>query len=377
MTNRHLTILRTILSQPVSPFHEEGVVACVRQWAQQRGVDFAQDQAGNVVLRYRHGSGGGRGPRPTWVFTAHMDHPGFVVDSQQGQVVQARFLGSVQKRYFAGSRVRLLIGPKEVPARVLSARSVEKKPWLACRLELIKEGRQGGRRPPWPPQAPPGTLGCWDFPAVKITGKRVRARGCDDLVGVAAAVCAMEEIARRHPAAPALFTRAEEAGLVGALEACRLGSLPRRSLIIALETSKAGPQAQLGQGVVLRAGDRAMTWDAGLLMHLDSLAGRLALRDRRFRYVRALMSGGVCESSAYSARGYRAAGLCLPLGNYHNQGKRSRPAPEVIHLDDFAAMVELLVAVAGEGASPAAARRFSRRLGQVLRSRGKFLYQKL
>jgi endoglucanase len=375
MNTRHLGVLRRLLSLPTAPFHEQAVWAFLIDWAARRGFTLRRDRAGNLLVSLP----GRRRRGPRWVFAAHMDHPGFVVDSQQGQVVQARFLGSVQKRYFAGSRVRLLIGPKEVPARVLSARSVEKKPWLACRLELIKEGRQGGRRPPWPPQAPPGTLGCWDFPAVKITGKRVRARGCDDLVGVAAAVCAMEEIARRHPAAPvaALFTRAEEAGLVGALEACRLGSLPRRSLIIALETSKAGPQAQLGQGVVLRAGDRAMTWDAGLLMHLDSLAGRLALRDRRFRYVRALMSGGVCESSAYSARGYRAAGLCLPLGNYHNQGKRSRPAPEVIHLDDFAAMVELLVAVAGEGASPAAARRFSRRLGQVLRSRGKFLYQKL
>lgn len=375
MKTHHVATLRRLLALPTAPFAEQAVASFLTDWAARRGFDLRRDRAGNLLVSLP----GSRRRGPGWVFAAHMDHPGFVVDAQRGQIVQARFLGSVHKRYFAGSRVRLPVGRKEILARVLSAKPVEKKPWLACRLEILK-AKPGGRGALSWPDVPPGTIGCWDFPAVRITGKRVRARGCDDVAGVAAAVCAMEEIARRHPGASvtALFTRAEEAGLVGALEACRLGSLPRRSLIIALETSKAGPQAKLGQGVVLRAGDRAMTWDAALLMHLDSLAGKLALRDRRFRYVRALMSGGVCESSAYAARGYRAAGLSLPLGNYHNQGPRNRPAPEKIHLDDFAAMVELLVALAGEGDGPdAAAKRFSRRLKEVLKSRGKYLYKKL
>ncbi len=67
------------------------------------------------------------------------------------------------------------------------------------------------------------------------------------------------------------------------------------------------------------------------------------------------MAGGSCEATAFGGYGYRAAGLCLPLGNYHNMGTSMRwsmasreatPRMEVISLADFHALVDLLL-VAG------------------------------
>jgi hypothetical protein len=57
---------------------------------------------------------------------------------------------------------------------------------------------------------------------------------------------------------------------------------------------------------------------------------------------RQLMSGGMCEASAAVMLGYRATGLALPLGNYHNQGPESTLAPETIRATDFLTGVALL-----------------------------------
>ena len=67
------------------------------------------------------------------------------------------------------------------------------------------------------------------------------------------------------------------------------------------------------------------------------------------------MAGGSCEATAFGGYGYRAAGLCLPLGNYHNMGNldeveggegAATPLMEVISLADFHALVDLLLVAA-------------------------------
>jgi endoglucanase len=64
------------------------------------------------------------------------------------------------------------------------------------------------------------------------------------------------------------------------------------------------------------------------------------------------MAGGSCEATAFGAYGYRAAGLCLPLGNYHNMGNLDEvelgsgpavPAMEIISLSDFHGLIDLLL----------------------------------
>ena len=86
---------------------------------------------------------------------------------------------------------------------------------------------------------------------------------------------------------------------------------------------------------------------------------------------RQLMSGGVCEASAFALYGYRTTGIAFPLGNYHNGAAEDKIEAEYIHQDDFLGGIELIVAASyrvldrGDTA-------FSRRLGDLseeLRSR--------
>jgi endoglucanase len=60
------------------------------------------------------------------------------------------------------------------------------------------------------------------------------------------------------------------------------------------------------------------------------------------------MDGGTCEATAFAGFGYRAGGLCLPLGNYHNIGKGLRPRAEYVSVSDLVQLTKLIVAAAVE-----------------------------
>jgi len=335
-----MKLLREVLSQPTAPFREDRIAALAFRFAERIGLAAARDAHGNVLLRYRPPRRRGVGH---WVFAAHMDHPGFVTTRQRGRSVWAQFRGEVAREYFRGGRVRLFAPGSELRAKVATVRRGNGSPWLTCRLELDK-----------PAEVPPGVIGMWDLPAVRIRGRGVSARAIDDIAGVAAVLCAMGRIASRRPpaAVTALLTRAEEAGFVGALGACNGGEIPPDARVVVIEASAHRSGARLGEGVVIRVGDKARIFDASLTAHLRAVAEKVAKRDRNFRFVRQLMSGGTCEATVYGLYGHTTAGLCLPLGNYHNMGPAGKIAAEKIHLDDFNNLVKLLVAVAADPAGP-------------------------
>lgn len=340
MKNSHAKILRSILEKPTAPFQEENVAAEVARWAERRDVPCARDVAGNVLLHYRRGLGR---QNIRWVLAAHMDHPGFVVTGGRGRRLRARFIGYLEQRYLVGARVRLFAPAGDVCAAVTHATGSPESSCYACRLELDE-----------PAPVPAGTLGMWDLPAMRVRGNRLSGRACDDLVGVAAVLCAFDEIiASGHPVdVTGLLTRAEEAWMVGALTACEDRSLPRDPTVISIETSKAQPRARLGDGVVVRVGDRLRTFDPSVTAHLAAVAGNLSHRGGGFRANRQLMPGGVCEATGYSLAGYPTAAVSLPLGNYHNMGRANRIQPEQIDLLDFESLVTLLAAVATDTRTP-------------------------
>ncbi|MDY7009527.1 MAG: hypothetical protein SVV80_02095 [Planctomycetota bacterium] len=331
-----MTILSSLLSQPTAPFHEEKIIEQVRRWAHRRRADFRRDKAGNVFVHYHKG----RRKGPRWVFAAHMDHPGFVVRFNRGRSVWADFFGSVEREYFPGSSVRLFCPDGEILSTVRSVRAEKGSHALLCRLEPDK-----------PADVPVGTVGMWNLPAMRIRRKRLVSRACDDVVGSAAVLCAMNEVISRKidTDVTAMLTRGEEYGFVGALAACEdHESIPRDAMIIAIETSKVMPKARLGDGVVVRVGDAMRTFDPSLTTHVTAVARALSKRDRNFRFVRQLMPGGTCESTVYNMWDYMTTALCLPLLNYHNRAPNGRIAAEQIHTDDFASLVKIIVAIAAE-----------------------------
>jgi len=340
MNRKELNVLRGLLSRPVSPFHEEAIVEWIAGWARRREVSFTRDAVGNVVLRT-----GRRRRRGGWVFAAHMDHPGFITTRRRGRNVWARFRGSVRPEYGLGERVRLFAPGGEVTATVATRRAIRPRPWWSCRLDLDA-----------PADVPPGTVGMWDVPAFRLRGKRLFARSCDDLAGVAAVLCSLERVRAAAPSADvtALLTRAEEAGFVGALAACRSGTIPRDAMVVAIEASQAHPGAPLGGGAIVRVGDATCTFDRMLDLHISAVARSLARRRKTVRFTRQLMPGGTCESTVYCVFGFRAAALAMPLGNYHNMADDGRIGPEQIDLDDFESLVSLLASLPGGAVTPEA-----------------------
>ena len=279
-----LALARSILAQPTAPFHEDAIRAeILMQLAQCPHVTAVQDDFGNVIACYRRGSGEAR-----YAFAAHMDHPAYVGEE---------FLGGVPAEY----------------------------------------------REKNPPLRDFGAFAMWDLPAFEVKDGRIYSRACDDLIGCTAIVALFHELEKTGAEACVygLFTRAEEVGFIGAIHLAQSGRLAKTLTVVSLETSseKGGP-AKMGAGVIVRVGDRTSIFDDAATAALMDAAKQADIPVQR-----CLMSGGTCEATAYQLYGYRSAGLCVALGNYHNCGPDTQIASEFVSVEDVAGMVALMVAL--------------------------------
>lgn len=331
----HKRILREMLAVPTAPFAEHFVIAHVVQFCRRRRhVTIRRDAVGNVLVRVRKGMR--RISRPVCI-TAHLDHPGFVADrtTSKGRV-RAHWRGGVPKEYFVGSRVRFFVDDTWVAGRVRSIKTVMRNGQRRVDTASIEVDGP----------VPSGSIGMWDFPDSVIRGKRIYARGCDDLAGAAAMLSAIDELARGRRSCDGyfLFTRAEEVGFIGAIAAAKGKTIPKKCFVVAMETSSERPHAKMGDGPILRVGDRASAFTPAVTAHCHRVARELSATDRSFQFQRKLMDGGTCESSAYCNLGYEATGLCVALGNYHNvDAKRKRLGPEYIDLSDYENVIKWFV----------------------------------
>lgn len=350
---RWLELAQSLLEQPTAALIENLPQKFVREFAAARpNLKLSDDAAGNLRIDYSSGSAS----RPPLVMVAHLDHPGFHVAKIDGDVAELMFLGSVSgKHAIQGSRIEFyaLGNPDPLGEGELIERD-ERTGSLRTAKAKITSGT-----------AATGGFAMWAFPGFSLEietsnpglsrahpGKIV-TRCCDDLLGAAAALSVLDEISRLAPenvALTALFTRAEEIGFLGTMEAIRLGTLPKNACVLSLECSKAFVNAPQGGGVIVRVGDAASIFDPGLTHALSLAAKKRAERDPTFKFQRKLMDGGVCEATPFCAHGFRASGLAMPLGNYHNQAfdAHDQPCmgPESVHVDDFRCEIELLVELA-------------------------------
>ena len=333
-----LAVAEALLANPTAPLVEDLPIAHVLAVAADLGLEATQDAAGNVVVRY---DGEGADPDRPLVLVAHLDHPGFSVTGSSGDTLTLEFRGGLLVDHaLPGSPLHLF--EPGAPAPVGEAA-------LATTTESA--GRlTGGTATLTSGAVPDGGFAMWGFPGFDVVDGRITGRVCDDLLGAAALLAALTEVAASRPPGVAvwgLFTRAEEVGFLGALEAIRLGTVPSGADVVSLECSKALADAPQGGGVIVRVGDRMSIFDPGLTAALASAAADLAAEDETFRFQRKLMDGGACEATAFCAAGYRASGLALPLGGYHNASD-GEPAivPETVLVADYLAEIRLLVAVA-------------------------------
>ncbi len=325
-------LVREVVSIPTASYLEGGVRAYIRGFAEQRGLQYAEDVYGNAWVRYERG----RARRPL-VLGAHMDHPGFVVTGVRGRRLDLEFRGGLSAEYGKGELVRLYRahGLEELgAARITSVRTERGR--IAGAMGQLERGLT----------AEAGDLALWDVPVFQLRGQVVHARACDDLAGCAAVLATLDRTAsaRMPGTLVGLFTRAEEVGLRGASAAARQRLLPEGALVVAVETSSmAGGRAEQGAGPIIRVGDATHVFSPRMTQWMTALAQEITELDSTFRYQRKLMDGGVTEATSYDLYGYETGAACIALGNYHNAGAGGRVAAETVHLGDLEGLVRLFV----------------------------------
>ncbi|GJQ30039.1 MAG: hypothetical protein HBSAPP03_19230 [Phycisphaerae bacterium] len=352
----HLDWLRDLTQIPTAAGREDRVIRWIKAWAAARtGIMLAEDQAGNLTLGRANTPSG----LPVVYYTAHLDHPAFVVERVVAPtVVELSFRGGVMSDYFTNARVRVFDHDDGWYTGTLTGKADAPGPFTHYTAELERVGKS----------LRVGDVGVWDLPPAGIVDGCMHTHACDDLAAAAAALAAFDVLLTRPPTQDVrlLLTRAEEVGFLGAIAAVRLGTVPKGARILALENSRSFPDSPIGGGPIVRVGDRISIFSPRLTdavaKRAEQIAGGPAQATAQqknsglpsWKWQRKLMAGGACEASVFCEAGYECTCVCLPLGNYHNMGDlaavqagtNTKPATierEFIAVADYEGLVDLLV----------------------------------
>jgi len=315
-----------LMQHPAAPYHEHAVRDEVQKICDEHSLPFELDRYGNLLVRLQTS----RRERP-FVMAAHMDHPGFeFVHHKRNSSHIVRFQGGVPDHYFRpGIKIRLMPGniPAKLGKRVAKDRTFE-----------IQVSR--------PLESEPA-FAVWELEDFRASDLIV-GRACDDLIGVTSILATMIELkkARTRVNVIGVISRAEEIGFRGVLALTNTRHLPRNSLVISLETSRELPGVKMGEGGILRVGDRTSVFNSDAMRFLAEVASGLRTRRKDFKFQRALMAGGTCEATAFQEFGFQTGAVCIALGNYHNCSPNDKIAAEYVNVTDACGMVDLLVAAA-------------------------------
>lgn len=320
--SRAIPLFRQLTSVPTAPYFEQGVEREALSWIKKNlgSRVTVQKRRGGIVVRYQ-----GRKDAPYIAFAAHLDHPAFRLSAVTKRGAAAQLEGGLPPDLLDG-----------VEVEAFRAGASSNIPAAAGRLTRSGSNyRIAWTRPP---------KGKVDFAILKLVACEVKggwlsSRSIDDLLGCAVSLEALRRLvsSRAKTNAVVILHRAEEVGFMGALDIIRRQELSLEDSVISVESSRAIRGALPGKGAVVRTGDKACAFDPNLVALLDAAARAVKVRTQRQR-----LTGGTCEATAYLAFGYEAAGVAVPLVNYHNGWGAKAVAPEKVRVSDVESAVVLL-----------------------------------
>jgi len=368
----HLALahLLRVTGIPTAAGREYRVVSHITAWCKGHPeLALTTDASGNMVVRLAKFAIDS--VKPLYI-TAHLDHPGFVIENLLPDgTLEVSFRGGVMAEFFELAPITLFTGADEPVPAVLTGKCAHVGPFgdhYFAKLEVAAGSLAIG------------DVGRFSMPGPVIdesTGT-LHTPACDDLSAVAAALAVMDAlVAEANAGKPIadtrlLFTRAEEIGFIGAIAACRHGTMSKDSVVLALENSRSFADSPIGGGPIVRVGDRISIFTpwltAACAERAEKIFGGAAVPRAQQKagdsakrpWQRKLMAGGACEATVFCTEGYNATCLCLPLGNYHNMANLAelqagtydaaklgppRAAPEFVSTKDYLGLVDLLVSL--------------------------------
>lgn len=330
-----LPLFQHLTSVPTAPFREKAVSRKAREWiARHLGRRVSvREVRGGIIVSYR-----GAGDGPALALAAHLDHPAFRLEKSSSSGATALLQGGLPPHLLPGAAVEAF--PAVPRDNVPLARGV-----IGERPK--KEG--GLWNISWTEAPRPGAQPAFAVLALvpfAVEGGWLSSRSIDDLLGCAVSLEAVRRLAaaRARTNVTVLLNRAEEVGFVGALDMIAAGVLAEGDSYLSIESSRELPGSRPGKGPTIRLGDKACAFDPNLLALLDEAGD--ALRRRGTKVQRLRLTGGTCEATAYLTFGLEAAGVAVPLVNYHNGWGAKAVAPERVRVSDVEGAVRLLVEAA-------------------------------
>ena len=330
-----LPLFQHLTSVPTAPFREKAVARKAREWITRhlgRRVSV-REVRGGIIVSYR-----GAGEGPALALAAHLDHPAFRLEKITASGATALLQGGLPPHLLPGAAVEAF--PAVPKNNVPLARGVIGE----------RPGKDGGlwtiRWTQAPKPASKPAFAVLALPACEMKDGWLSSRSVDDLLGCAVSLEAVRRLAavRAKTNVTVLLNRAEEVGFVGALDMIRSGVLSEGDSYLSIESSRELPGSKPGAGPTIRLGDKACAFDANLIALLDDAGDRLRRRGTKVQRLR--LTGGTCEATAYLTFGLEAAGVAVPLVNYHNGWGADAVAPERVRLSDVEGAVRLLVEAA-------------------------------
>ncbi len=326
-------IMKTIFSQPTAPFRENWVLNSIELELKSLRVPYFIDRWGNIIA-------GVSGPKTLKTshrvaLLAHTDHPGFHIEKKLGEnLYLAQWFGGFPPKIFKAPVA--IYNPQFPGERALGSivsRKFSKKTAFQIKLK---------EKSPFPINE--NCFGAFAYSGFTKIKSRVHTRAADDLSGVTIILSTFARLkAYEKKNMLGIFTRAEEVGFRGTLGIIYEKLLGKENSIISLEASRQLEGARIGQGPVIRLGDRKTLFDSFVTSRLDEAALVLMKKQKKFKVQRRIMNGGTCEATPFNLHNIKASGIAVPLGNYHNQRTDGRPGPEFIDLRDVERAVELCV----------------------------------
>ena len=333
-------ILKDLGAYPATPFFERGPAEYVKKTLDRLSIPYFCDSFGNIIGHHQNN------PADTAAiaFVAHMDHPGFEAIETTAHGLVAKASGGVPAAAIA----------KSIPVLVLSSDGKRVPAFTTPHPESAAPDDRRGQRlvyvhPSTNIDLPIPSPIVFDLPDFIREEDIIRMRAVDDLAGCAAILSSLDQLVKSKATANVygVFTRAEEIGLYGARLLAESNTLPTETVIISIESSPVIPGVIQGEGPVIRTGDAAYTFSATAEQILSSARDSLQKKFGDFKSQRQLMSGGICEATAFAALGYNVTGLAFPLGNYHNATTQfadlnGEVDAEYIHLSDYLEGIKLV-----------------------------------